>query len=166
MTRHRLAGVSSSVLGCLALLAACGQPTTTTTAATPPVDHRADDEIAIHVADTAWINAVAAKDTARIMAIYATDAVTLPPGMPLVTGKDATRKMWSGQMAANGFAMSFVPLKTVVQGDLAYEIGDYHFIGRGKGGAPVSSKGKYLTVWGRQANGKWRVLVDAPTTTL
>ena len=169
MTRHWVTGVSVSALGWLMALAACSPGTppaaTNTAATTPTVDRQAVNDSAIHAADTAWLNGIAAKDTARVMAMYSNDAVTLQPGAPLVTGKDATRKSWSAQMAMSGFSLTFRPVKTVSAGDLAYEIGEYQFSGRTKSGQPMNSKGKYVVVWGRQPDGSWKVLVDAPTTT-
>jgi uncharacterized protein (TIGR02246 family) len=167
MTRHRLTGRTASVLGALALIAACspGSQTAATPPAAPPVDHQAVDDSAIHAADTAWLNGLAAKDTTRVMKLYANDALTLLPGSPLLAGKDETRKSWATQMAASGFAMTFRPIKTVSAGDMAYEVGDYQFNGRTKGGQTMNSKGKYVVVWARQPDGSWKVLVDAPTTT-
>jgi len=168
MTRHRVTGVSVLSLCWLVALAACSPGTppaaTNTAATTPTVDRQAVDDSAIHAADTAWLNGIAAKDTARVMTLYANDAVMLVPGAPLATGKDATRKSWAAQMAMSGFALTFRPIKTVPVGDLAYEIGDYQFNGR-KNGQATSMKGKYVVVWGRQPDGSWKVLVDAPTTT-
>ncbi len=168
MKKHRVTGVLASAVCSLVTLAACSPstpPAATNTAATAPaVDRQAVDDSAIHAADTAWLNGISAKDTARVMTLYSNDAVTLLPATPLVTGKDATRKSWASQMAQSGFAMSFRPIRTVSNGDLAYEIGDYQFSGR-KNGQAVNMKGKYVVVWGRQPDGSWKVLVDAPTTT-
>jgi len=167
MTKHRVTGLSAPALCWLVALAACSpgtQPAATNTPAPPTVDRQAVDDSAIHAADTAWLNGISAKDTARVMTLYANDAVTLPPGAPLLTGKDAMRKSWAAQMAMSGFALTFRPIKTVAAGDLAYEIGDYQFNGR-KNGQATNMKGKYVVVWGRQPDGSWKVLVNAPTTT-
>ena len=34
-----------------------------------------------------------------------------------------------------------------------------------KKGKPQTVKAKYVVVWGKQSDGKWKALVDAPTTT-
>ena len=163
MIRHRMAGISTSV-ACFVILGACTQPAATTAAA-PPVDHRAADSAAIHATDSARLSAVQSKDTGRIVAFYANDGSALDPGEPLVAGKDGMRRMWATQVADKSFAMQWYPLKLVVSGDLAYEIGDYQYAGRTKNGGRMVAKGKYVVVWGRQADGSWKVLVDAPTTT-
>jgi ketosteroid isomerase-like protein len=70
-------------------------------------------------------------------------------------------------MANPGFALSFAPSKVEVSksGDLAYEIGDYSLTFSDKKGKPLTTKAKYVVVWGKQADGSWKVLVDAPNTT-
>jgi ketosteroid isomerase-like protein len=50
-------------------------------------------------------------------------------------------------------------------GDLAYEVGDYEMTINDKKGKPQTVKAKYVVVWGKQSDGKWKALVDAPTTT-
>jgi ketosteroid isomerase-like protein len=159
-----MAGISTSVV-CALILGACTQPPATTAAA-PPVDRHAADSAAIHATDSAWLSAVQSKDTAKIVAFYANDGAALDPGAPLVAGKDGLRKAWAVAAADKSFALSWVPLKVVVSGDMAYEIGDYQFAGRGPGGKHMVEKGKYVVVWGRQPDGSWKVLVNAPTTTL
>jgi ketosteroid isomerase-like protein len=50
-------------------------------------------------------------------------------------------------------------------GDLAYEIGHYELTMSDKKGKAQTSKAAYVVVWGKQADGSWKALVDAPTTT-
>lgn len=166
MTKLWVTGVSSSLLCGLVALAACspGSQPAANTPTTPPVDHRAADEAAIRTTDSAWVNAVASKDTGKILAFYSTDATVFEPNTPLVVGKDEIRKMWAAEVAMSGMSLTFVPLKIVVMGDVAYEVGDYHFSAMTKSGRHLE-KGKYVVVWGRQPDGSWKVLVDAPTTT-
>jgi ketosteroid isomerase-like protein len=53
-----------------------------------------------------------------------------------------------------------------VAGTMAYEVGDYQLTMNDKSGKPQTSKGKYVVIWGKQSDGSWKALVDAPTTTL
>jgi len=70
-------------------------------------------------------------------------------------------------MADKNFALSFGPTKIEVSksGDLAYELGDYSLTVSDKKGRAQTTKAKYVVVWGKQADGSWKALVDAPTTT-
>lgn len=66
-----------------------------------------------------------------------------------------------------GFALTFTPSKIEVSrfGDLAYETGEYAMTLNDKKGKPQTVRAKYVVVWGKQADGNWKALVDAPTTT-
>ena len=160
--------VGASVLCALValVLAACN-PTPTQTSAPAAVDTRAADEVAIRAVDAAWTKAAEAKDIAGTTAVYADNAVLMVPGSPIGTGKDAITKGLTAMMADKNFALSFGPTKIEVSksGDLAYELGDYSLTVSDKKGKAQTTKAKYVVVWGKQADGGWKALVDAPTTT-
>ena len=88
--------------------------------------------------------------------IYTRDARILPPGAPLVEGRDGIAQFWTG--AAQQLGITDVELSTVdVQplGDGAYEIGRATLtIGGGQQAAA-----KYVVIW-RQEDGRWRWHVD------
>lgn len=146
------------------LLSSCSQNVEAPSKPTTP-DHRAADAAAIRAVDANWVKA--ANDPAAFTSFYAQDAVLLPPGGPMATGKEAIGETWQHLMAQPGFALTFAPTKVDVarSGDLAYEIGNYTLTVKDKRGRPQMSKGKYLVVWAKQADGKWKAVVDAPTTT-
>ena len=54
------------------------------------------------------------------------------------------------------------PIKVDVSADgtLGYTWGRYDFTNKGQDGKPVTQSGIYLTVWKRQADGKWRYVFD------
>ena len=156
--------IAPSIFAGMMMLAGCGgnqQPVTQT-----PPDTRAADEAAIRQTDADWVKAAAAKDAQQATSFYADDASLLAPGAPIANGKDKVRKAWADMLGMPGFALTFGPTKVMVarSGDLAYEIGDYEMTVNDKG-KPQTTKAKYVVVWGKQADGKWKVLVDAPTTT-
>ena len=161
--RWTLGALSVCVVTALGF-AACNPATQTVV---PAVDTRPVDEAAIRSADAAWTKAAESKDIAGTTAVYADDAVLMAPGGPIATGKDAITKGWTGMMADKNFALSFGPTKIEVakSGDLAYELGDYSLTLSDKKGKAQASKGKYVVVWGKQKDGSWKALVDAPTTT-
>ena len=130
-------------------------------------DNRAADESLIRSIDADWVKAVAGKDAQQSASYYAEGGALLAPGAPTATGKDGVQKAWAGLMATPGFALSFAPTKIEVSraGDLAYEIGDYELTTNDKKGKPQTVKAKYVLVWGKQPDGSWKALVDAPTTT-
>jgi ketosteroid isomerase-like protein len=47
---------------------------------------------------------------------------------------------------------------------MAYTMGTYVARMTGQDGAPVTEPGKWLSVWRKQANGQWRIVVDTYNT--
>jgi ketosteroid isomerase-like protein len=58
--------------------------------------------------------------------------------------------------------MNWQPVKAGVSisGDLGYTYGTYDFKGNGADGKEAAENGGYARVWKRQANGKWKVVLD------
>ena len=148
----------------VALALACAKETQPPPAATA-VDNRAADEATIRGLDSAWVKASLAKNVDQAIAFYVDDASMLPPGLPMATGKAAIRTAWAGLLGGPGAVLTFGPDKIDVSGDRAVDIGTYTLTLNDKAGKPQTSKGRYVVVWGKQADGSWKVLVDAPTTT-
>jgi uncharacterized protein (TIGR02246 family) len=100
-------------------------------------------------------------DTAAMASVYQDDAVVMMSGMPA----------WHGHadIATNGRGMfdamklSDVKFNTTsldIEGDYAIETGTYEMTVTPKGGKPAPDKGKYITVWKKQADGSWKVYRD------
>jgi uncharacterized protein (TIGR02246 family) len=162
----RVFGFAVCLSGAMALASCNSSPPASQLIAV--VDTRAADEAAIRATDVNWVKAVAAKDAPGAASFYADDATLMAAGAPVTTGKDAIQKAFAGMMGDPQFALTFSPTKVVVSksGDLAYEIGDYQITFSGKKGKPnVVTKAMYVVVWGKQADGSWKALVDAPNTT-
>jgi uncharacterized protein (TIGR02246 family) len=125
-------------------------------------DVRSADEIAIRTAAAQWDKAASAKDLEKVISFYADDASLLPQGAPIATGKDAIRKFWASLLARPGFAASFGSTKVAVAAarDLACEEGTYLLTTNDSNGKPHVQKGKYVVVWKKQADGKWKAVVD------
>jgi uncharacterized protein (TIGR02246 family) len=151
-------------------LAGCGSgagPAASATPAAQAVDTRAADEEAIRAADMGWSKAAGDKDAAKFATFYAENAVLMAPGMPAVKGRDAIQQAFAGLTQDPNFALSFAPTKIVVakSGDQAYELGDFQMTTSDKKKKPATLKATYVVVWGKQMDGSWKALVDAPTTT-
>ncbi len=127
-----------------------------------PPDTRAADESAVREADAAYSKAFEAKDVEAVVGFFADDGLDLSPNAPMLTGKEAIRKSASEMMATPGLALSWQPTKVEASrgGDLAYSIGTYQGTVNDAKGKPVADRGKYVTVWRKQPDGKWKVLAD------
>lgn len=131
----------------------------------PPVppDTRAADEKAIREAEAQWAKDFRAKDLDKIVSYYGDDASALMPGMPIITGKGAIRSALQVLVADPAFALDFSASKVYVSkgGDLAYVQGTYSMTSTDrKSKKPVTEKGKYLTVYKKQADGSWKAIED------
>ena len=88
-----------------------------------------------------------------MMAIYASDAVLLPPGAPEMRGRAAIKQFWSGLLAAKPHVVLHTT-DVIQSGDMATEVGRYELTVGGK-----TENGKYALTW-RRGNGEWRAVVD------
>lgn len=169
MRISQLAVLGLGLLGLAGWTASCSQQSANNpqSAENSAKSMEAAEESAIRATDAKWVQAVAAKDPDQTASFYADEASLMAPGAPLATGKDAIRKTWAGLMGAPGFSLTFAPTKIEVSksGDLGYELGEYELTTNDKKGKPQTSKAKYVVVWGKQGDGTWKALVDAPTTT-
>jgi uncharacterized protein (TIGR02246 family) len=127
-----------------------------------PPDTRARDEAAIREADAAFSAAASAKDIEAILGFYADDAVTMPPNAPASSGKDAIRKEFETMLAMPGMTLSWQASGAVAAGssDIGYSWGTAQFGMTGPDGAAMSDTLKYVTIWRKQADGSWKVVVD------
>lgn len=75
-----------------------------------------------------------------------------------VTGREAARAALSEKQGV----MNWQPVKAGVSisGDLGYTYGTYDFKGSGADGKEAAENGGYARVWKKQANGKWKVVLD------
>ena len=129
-----------------------------------PPDTRAADEAAIRASIREWSAAAQAKDAAKFVSFYADDAVVMMAGAPDISGIAAIREGIGGMMQDPAFALSFAADNVVVarSGDLAYETGAYTMSMTGPDNKPTTEQGHYVVVWRKQADGAWKVAVDAP----
>jgi uncharacterized protein (TIGR02246 family) len=120
------------------------------------------DERAIREVEAEAAKAAAAKDLERYVSAYADDAVLLFPNAPLVTGKEAIRKMTEALFRTPGFSLSFQTAKVEVSraGDLAYTYGTNMVTLNDPKGQLVSDKGKYVAVYRKQPDGQWKCVAD------
>ena len=87
----------------------------------------------------------------------------LIPETPIFTGKEAIRGGLKPILSDPNFALTFGAAKVdaAKSGDLGYTQGPYSMTtSNPKTKAPVTEKGKYLTVFRKQADGTWKAVED------
>ena len=112
--------------------------------------------------DAQWSSAAGAKDLEKTISFYSQDAIVLPTNAPAATTRDAIRNTWKELLASPGLAISWKTTKVEVakSGDIAYTTGTYELAMNDASGTPINDRGKYVEVWKKQADGKWKVAVD------
>jgi uncharacterized protein (TIGR02246 family) len=125
-------------------------------------DTKSAIEQALRDLDAQWSAAAGAKDLEKTISFYSPDALVLPTNAPAAATKDAIRNTWKELLASPGFAISWKTTKIEVakSGDIAYATGTYELTMNDAGGTPINDHGKYVEVWKKQADGKWKVAVD------
>jgi ketosteroid isomerase-like protein len=125
-------------------------------------------EGAVLAADAAWLKTYVGKDVDKSVALCDEQGSLLWPNSPIATGKNAIAKLTASAFAIPDFTLVWHPDKVGVagSGDLGYTSGTYDWSYKDPSGKAISDKGKYLTVWKKQADGSWKVLFDMFNTDL
>lgn len=117
-------------------------------------------EAAIKAGTEAWFKAYNAGNVDAIVALYAEDAIVMPPGVAALKGHTALRQFLTADIGATKAAgVTLENGKTReagAAGDLGWDSGTW--VVRDKAGAVVDS-GSYLAVW-RKIGGKWLYIRD------
>ena len=132
-----------------------------------PADTHAADVKAIQDTENQWNKDYAAKDTTKILAHYADDAVLMTPGMPADHGITDISGAIKQMVADPALALKFQSSKIEVakSGDIGYTQGIYTMTMTD----PVSKKvisdhGSYVTTYRKQPDGTWKAVADIATS--
>ncbi len=120
------------------------------------------DEAALRKADIAWANSAQTKSVDIWVANYSDDAVVLSPNQPAAAGSEAIRNSISGLLGLPGLQLTWQPIKVEVSrsGDMGYIRGAYQLSFDGGNGTRISDHGKYIEIWKKQADGRWKCTID------
>ena len=100
--------------------------------------------------------AFARQDAAAVAALYAADAVMLPPGQGPVSGTEAIQEFWQAGMSLGITGVELASSDVEVHGRLAIETGNYKLY---NADGDRLEEGKYLVVWVSQ-KGEWKLYRD------
>jgi uncharacterized protein (TIGR02246 family) len=135
----------------------------------PPPDTREADVKAVQDLGAAWVKDMNTKDVDKVASYFADDGSELFPNTPIGTGRDNIKALWKPYLADPNFSVTVQSIQTVASkgSDLVYSIGTYSLtMSAPKGKKTVTDKGKYLTVWAKQADGTWKVVADMSSSDL
>jgi ketosteroid isomerase-like protein len=123
---------------------------------------------AVRSADQDLLKVFAAKNLDKTVAFFDEKGAILWPNAAIADGKEAISKLLTGYFALPGLKVSWHVDRADVarSGDLGYTSGAYEMTFNDPAGKTVSDKGKYVTVWKKQKDGSWKVLLDIGNTDL
>jgi ketosteroid isomerase-like protein len=122
-----------------------------------PEDKNAKELIAI---DDDWSKAAVAKDVDRVASFYAQDAVVFPPDEPVAVGSVAARKVWASYSADPTYQISSKTTSAGVEKGTGWTAGTFQDSSTGADGKTVAKNGKYVCVWRKGTDGKWKAIRD------
>ena len=104
---------------------------------------------------------VAARGGAAFADWFAEDGVELSNGQAPVVGKVAILK--DSNWSAKDYQLTWTPTDAVMgpSGDMGYTWGHVEGHSKDANGNPVTTSGRYMTIWRRQPDGNWKVVLDA-----
>jgi len=106
-----------------------------------------------------FMNAAATQGIAGYMSFYADDAVQLGNGADAQKGKPAISKTMAFLNDKDNH-LAWTPAFADISGDIGYTYGTFKFRTRDKDGNSIISYGKYATIWKRQKDGTWKIVLD------
>jgi len=111
--------------------------------------------------EAAMMSAAAEKGAAGYLSFYAEDAVELSDGVAIIQGKTRLAEaMEFLNDKKNRLTWTPLHIDVAQSDDLAYSYGTFEFRSVGKDGKPVLEHGKYTTIWKKQTDGSWKVVLD------
>jgi ketosteroid isomerase-like protein len=92
--------------------------------------------------------------------IYTADACILPPGAPMICGREGIKQFWSNLIqSANANSAVLESIHVILAGDGAIEIGRATITAGAEGQAPTAMEAKYVVHW-KQEDGRWKWNID------
>jgi uncharacterized protein (TIGR02246 family) len=129
----------------------------------PLPDTRVADVQAVKDVEAAWVKDAAAKDADKWASYFAEDGSGLYPGAGILNGKAAIKAAMVPYFADSNFSLTFQSTRVMASkgGDMVYSQGTYTMtMTNPKTKKPMTDKGKYLTVYTKQADGSWKAVAD------
>ena len=112
------------------------------------------DVAAIRSAERALADAFEASDPTAWVDYYTEDAIVVGPGIPAIEGRDALMVVAS---AVEISSMEIVADSTLGAGDFAATQGRASWVNGPRGSDSPRVRTRFLMVWRRDANGRWRI---------
>jgi len=108
-----------------------------------------------------FMKAAAEHGSHGYLSYYADDAVEVPNGAPIIQGKiNIAKTMGFLDQKDNHLTWTPVGADISASGDLGYTYGTFEFHSKDKDGKDLVDHGKYTSIWKKQKDGSWKVVLD------
>jgi ketosteroid isomerase-like protein len=107
--------------------------------------------------------ATTARGTAGWLEYFDEETAIFPLGQPPITGLAAVRAHYL-ENGPDGLRWTPLHAEASADGTLGHTWGTWIYSGKNKAGEAVTRTGRYLTVWRRQKDGRWKIAADIGNT--
>jgi ketosteroid isomerase-like protein len=108
-----------------------------------------------------FMKATAERGSQGYLSYYADDAIEVPNNEAIIHGKtNIAKTMVFLDDKTNHLTWTPVGADISASGDLGYTYGTYEFRSLDKDGKAVVDRGKYTSIWKKQKDGSWKVVLD------
>lgn len=116
---------------------------------------------AIDKGNAQWSEAWEKADASLLSRLFAEDGILLGRNGRFFKGPQQIfeRQKVVMEGAGKGVKSTVTTVNVWLDGDTAYETGKYSYNYEEKG-KPVTEEGRYVTVWKRQSDGSWKIMMD------
>lgn len=109
-----------------------------------------------------WSKSASTDNIEKTMSYWADSAIFFSAGHPVLNGKKEIRGMVEQSSKIPGFKISWEPVSVSISksGDMAYLIEQNQVTINDSTGKPVTTYGKAVTIWKKDADGNWKNVVE------
>jgi uncharacterized protein (TIGR02246 family) len=157
--RRLLVGMIATLMAANVVSAQTQGPTTVPSASSTEGLAQAKHEI--DKGNAQWVEGWAKGDAALVAALFADDGVQLVGSGKLIKGRQQILERLKVAMQGNdpGVKATVSTVNVWLDGTTAYETGKYKYEYT-KEGKPGTEEGRYVTIWRRQQDGSWKIVMD------
>ena len=116
---------------------------------------------AIDRGNAQWIDAWDKADASLIASLFAPDGIMLGRSGKSFKGRSEVLEHMKPVLegAGKGVKTTVTTVDLWLDGEIAYETGKYSYTFQEKG-QPTTDAGRYVTIWKRQPDGSWKIIMD------
>ena len=121
---------------------------------------------AITAGNAEFAQALQRGDARAMAAVYSEDGEIIPPGQRgTISGRPEIEAYQAKRLQGRRYLDVVITTEELgFSGDLAWERGASRVELQQGGGAPVTLTGRYLAVWKRESDGRWRIRAELPVS--